>query len=1149
MSSAMSVDPKPYKLNLDEFIATATSATPSELHPFFDDFRVLYNKKLWHQLTLKLFTFLDHPASKPYRVDVFESFVRDFETKINPLRLVEMGVRVSKEIDNPQTHLNFLTSLLSRITAAPSKSEEAHVLLLATIARAKLLYGDLEGTKADMDKAWSVLDRLEDVDNGVNAAYYQVAGDYYKAKGEYAPYYRHSLLYLACVPNLETDLTSEDRLARAHDLAISAFLGDTIYNFGELLMHPILDSLDKTPHEWIKKLLFTFNEGNIGKFEALAPLFPKEPILQSNYAFLRQKICLMALIESVFKRAANDRTMSFQTIAEETRLPLDEVEHLVMKALSLKLIRGSLDQVDQKAQITWVQPRVLSREQIGTLATTLGDWVAKLQVLGDGIPRVTATFFFLSTSMAPLSHPAIRDGWFREISSQWPGQAMTLRVVKVLHVEKSAYQDVLVFESETYGNVLVLDGVIQCTERDEFSYQEMIAHLPLASHPNPKNVLVIGGGDGGVVREVLKHSSVQKVVLCDIDEAVVRVSKQYLPHMSSLLSDPRVTVFIGDGFKFLEENKASYDVIVTDSSDPVGPAEALFQKPYFELLHGALSDGGSISTQGECLWLHLPLITQNHKTVKSLFPVCEYAYTTIPTYPSGQIGFVIATKDASRDLRKPIRDVQGTRYYNRAVHSAAFTLPEFGRAILEEGKDVRPVFGRAAKEAQTNGKSHKILLLGSGFVALPCAEYLTRDPSNHLTVACRTLATAQAFSQNLPSTTAISLDVNDAAALEAAVAAHDLVISLIPYTHHAAVIKAAIKGKTNVVTTSYVSPAMRELDAAAREAGIIVLNEVGLDPGIDHLYAVKTIEEVHAKGGKIKHFLSYCGGLPAPEASGNPLGYKFSWSSRGVLLALLNSASFLSSGAATHIPGEELMSHAKPYFISPAFAFVAYPNRDSLPFQQFYNIPEAETVVRGTLRYQGFPEFIAALVKLGWLNSETRDWLVDGIDWKTATQKACGASDSSESSLVSQIKQLCSFPNEFESERIISGLRWIGLFSAEKVVIRSGNLLDTLCARLEGLMKYEAGERDLVMLQHKFIVEWADGSKQTLTSTLEAYGTPGGHSAMALTVGLPCGIATQLVLDGILKTPGVHAPYSKEICDPIRERLESEGLGLVERVL
>ena len=308
---------------------------------------------------------------------------------------------------------------------------------------------------------------------------------------------------------------------------------------------------------------------------------------------------------------------------------------------------------------------------------------------------------------------------------------MTLKVNKILHVEKSLYQDVLVFESETYGNVLVLDGVIQCTERDEFSYQEMIAHIPLASHPDPKKVLVIGGGDGGVVREVLKHASVQEVVLCDIDEAVIRVSKQFLPHMSSLLGDPRVTVFIGDGFKFLADNTSTYDVIITDSSDPVGPAASLFQKPYFELLRDALTPGGHISTQGECLWIHLDLITDLLATTRSLFPVAEYAYTTITTYPSGQIGFMVAAKEAGRDLSKPLREVPGTRYYNAEVHKAAFVLPEFGRALLKEGKDLRPKFGHAAF---TGKPSKKVLLLGSGAVALPCAEYVARNPDNALTV-------------------------------------------------------------------------------------------------------------------------------------------------------------------------------------------------------------------------------------------------------------------------------------------------------------------------------------------------------------------------------------------------------------------------------
>ncbi|KIK58828.1 hypothetical protein GYMLUDRAFT_45121 [Collybiopsis luxurians FD-317 M1] len=379
-TSAMAVDShsQPPKLVLDEFISQMLSSTPAELHPLFDSFRTLHTKKLWHQLTQKLFEFMEHSLSKPYRVDVFERFVTDFESKMNQLRLVEMGVGVSKEIDNPQTHLTFLTSLLSRIDK--EKSPEAYILLYANIAHAKLLYGDLEGTKADMDEAWKILDSIESVENSVNAAYYGVAADYYKAKADYAPYYRNSLLYLACV-DPATDMTAEDRLGRAHDLGLSALLGDTIYNFGELLMHPILDALDGTNFEWIKKLLFTFNEGSIGKFEALAPLLPQEPILQENYAFLRQKICLMALIESVFKRSADNRTMSFKTIAEETRLPIDEVEHLVMKALSLKLIQGSMDQVSQKAQITWVQPRVLSRSQIGDLAKRLDGWVNKLNVV------------------------------------------------------------------------------------------------------------------------------------------------------------------------------------------------------------------------------------------------------------------------------------------------------------------------------------------------------------------------------------------------------------------------------------------------------------------------------------------------------------------------------------------------------------------------------------------------------------------------------------------------------------------------------------------------------------------------------------------------------------------------------------------------
>ena len=193
--------------------------------------------------------------------------------------------------------------------------------------------------------------------------------------------------------------------------------------------------------------------------------------------------------------------------------------------------------------------------------------------------------------------------------------------------------------------------------------------------------------------------------------------------------------------------------------------------------------------------------------------------------------------------------------------------------------------------------------------------------------ACRTLESAKDLSAGIQNALPITLDVTNEQALDAEVAKHDLVISLIPYTFHAAVIKAAIRQKKHVVTTSYVSPAMLELDQQCKDAGITVMNEIGLDPGIDHLYAVKTIDEVHKEGGKILSFLSYCGGLPAPEDSGNPLGYKFSWSPRGVLLALRNAASFYKDGAIVNVAGPDLMATAKPYHIYPG-----KPGRDEETF-------------------------------------------------------------------------------------------------------------------------------------------------------------------------------------------------------------------------
>lgn len=258
---------------------------------------------------------------------------------------------------------------------------------------------------------------------------------------------------------------------------------------------------------------------------------------------------------------------------------------------------------------------------------------------------------------------------------------MSLKVKEILDHHRSDYQDVLVFESETYGRVLVLDGVIQVTERDEFSYQEMIAHLPLYAHPNPKKVLVIGGGDGGVLREIARHDCVEEIVICEIDKDVIEVSKKFLPSLSKGYDDPRVKIHIMDGSKFMDENQDSFDIIITDSSDPVGPASVLFETPFYKSMYGCLREGGIVCTQGECIFLHLNLIRPLVNSISRFYTTVEYAYTMIPTYPSGQIGFIIATKGRG-SCKRPAREadpeaLSALKYYNSAIHEASFVLPTF----------------------------------------------------------------------------------------------------------------------------------------------------------------------------------------------------------------------------------------------------------------------------------------------------------------------------------------------------------------------------------------------------------------------------------------------------------------------------------------
>ncbi|GLA07052.1 hypothetical protein AnigIFM60653_008002 [Aspergillus niger] len=455
----------------------------------------------------------------------------------------------------------------------------------------------------------------------------------------------------------------------------------------------------------------------------------------------------------------------------------------------------------------------------------------------------------------------------------------------------------------------------------------------------------------------------------------------------------------------------------------------------------------------------------------------------------------------------------------------------------------------------------KALLLGAGFVCEPVIQALSQADV-HVTVACRTLHSARALASNYKNTTAIALDVSqDAAGLNNAITKTDIIISLIPYIYHATVVEAAIAHRKPVVTTSYISPALWALDEKAKSAGVTVLNEIGLDPGIDHLYAVKTIDEVHRAGGQIRSFTSWCGALPAPENADNPLGYKFSWSPRGGLLALLNSAQWYKDGELATVEGKDLMAAAESQKITEGFDnLVGYPNRDAVGFRDFYRIPEAGTVFRGTLRYAGFPEIIRALVAIGYFSQDEVPALnvssSSAVTWLQLTAQLLGLpADSSEETVQDAVtERITSFLSTEETSRVVSGLRWIGLFDASVPVNGRDTPLDTLCAVLEQRMAYEPGERDMIILQHAFDIEWVDGSKEKRTSTLVEYGeptAPGSRSAMAKLVGLPCAVGVLAVLEGRISQKRMIAPWTTvEIARLLREELsERFGIELEEKVV
>ncbi|MBK6282402.1 MAG: saccharopine dehydrogenase NADP-binding domain-containing protein [Draconibacterium sp.] len=431
---------------------------------------------------------------------------------------------------------------------------------------------------------------------------------------------------------------------------------------------------------------------------------------------------------------------------------------------------------------------------------------------------------------------------------------------------------------------------------------------------------------------------------------------------------------------------------------------------------------------------------------------------------------------------------------------------------------------------------NKVLLLGAGMVAKPLVEYILNN-NIELTIASRTFAKAEKLIGNRSNGKAVSWTTDDLETLEQLVSKHDLVISLLPYAHHVTVAKLCIQYKKNMVTTSYVSPEMKLLDAEARKAGILILNEIGVDPGLDHMTAMRIIDKVKSEGGKIKDFYSLCGALPAPEEANNPFRYKFSWSPRGVLMAGNNNAKYLKNGEIVEIATENLFKKPIQIEFPEVGLMEVYPNRDSLSYIDIYNIKEVENMYRGTFRYPNWCKIMDIMKTLGLISTE-----IQNFEGKTLKEIVAEKLDvypkNVKEKVVGRLKLALDGP-------AIDAIDWLGYFSNDKVTTTEGSTFDITVDLMMKKMMLPDGARDMVIMQHTFLIEKINGQKEVIKARMLDYATA-DDTSISRTVALPAAIAVKMILDGKIAEKGVQIPISKSIYEPVLNELEKLGITMVE---
>ncbi|XP_029910291.1 alpha-aminoadipic semialdehyde synthase, mitochondrial isoform X1 [Myripristis murdjan] len=441
----------------------------------------------------------------------------------------------------------------------------------------------------------------------------------------------------------------------------------------------------------------------------------------------------------------------------------------------------------------------------------------------------------------------------------------------------------------------------------------------------------------------------------------------------------------------------------------------------------------------------------------------------------------------------------------------------------------------------------RVLLLGSGYVSEPVIEYLTRDEGTQVTVASVILKQAEELAAKYPNTIPIMLDVSSQEGhLDSLIKEHELVISMLPYSFHPLIAKHCINRKVNMVTASYLSPDMKQLQHSAEQAGITIVNEMGLDPGIDHMLAMECIDQAKADGCTVESYSSFCGGLPAPECSDNPLRYKFSWSPYGVLLNTISPAVFLRNGQVESIPaGGSLMDSAAAMDFLPGFSLEGFPNRDSTKYAEPYGIQTAHTLIRGTLRFKGFTKACSGFVQLGLIDAQPCGLLQQSsaaVSWKQLLCRQMGLPDSVSQDAFEQAVYERVGKDDFRMD----SLRWLEMLG-EEAVPRADSVLAALAKHLEAKLTFESGERDMIIMRNDVGLRHPTGELETKHISLVVYGDNGGFSAMAKTVGYPAAIAARMLLDGEISTKGLVVPMTRDVYGPALRRLKDEGLQFVTK--